>query len=85
MTPSEALADVRGYAGAGRIRLTRHAERRMEDRGLVFRDLRSALVNARQCSALPEERWKVCGPDASGDELTLVVLLEDGVIVVTVF
>jgi hypothetical protein len=85
MTPSEALTEVRGYAGAGRIRLTRHAERRMEDRGVVFRDVRSALMNAGQCSALPEERWKVWGPDTSGDELTLVILLEDGVIVVTMF
>jgi hypothetical protein len=44
-----------------------------------------ALQNAAQCSGLPEDRWKVSGPDASGDELTLVVVLEDGVIVVTVF
>ena len=71
MTPSEALADVRGYAVAGRIRLTRHAERRMEDRSLVFRDLPQGSE-----APLPEERWKVCGPDASGD---------DGVIVVTMF
>jgi len=85
MTAAEALADVRGYAQAGRIQFWHHAERRMEERGVFYRDVQSALQNAVRCSALPEERWKVWGPDASGDELTLVVLLEDGVVVVTLF
>jgi hypothetical protein len=85
MAEKEVLADIRGYARAGRIVVTFHAERRMGERGVSPQDVRSALVNAGRCSALTEERWKVWGPDVSGDELTLVVILEDGVIVVTVF
>lgn len=85
MTPSEALADIRGYAGVGRIVLTFHAEQRMGERGVTARDVRHALVNAGRCNGLPEDRWKVYGADLSGEELVLVVVLEDGVIVVTVF
>ena len=85
MTPSEALVDIRGYAGAGRIVVTFHAGRRMGERGVTFADVRHALTNAGRCSAHPEQRWKAWGPDAAGDELALAVLLEDGVIVVTVF
>ncbi len=85
MTPSEALADMRGYALAGRVVVTFHAGKRMRERGVFAEDVWHALQHAGRCNALPDERWKVWGPDASGDELALVVLLEDGVIVVTVF
>lgn len=71
MTPSEALADVRGYAVAGRIRLTRHAERRMEDRSLMFRDLPQGSEARYRRSG-----GRCVGRTASGD---------DGVIVVTTF
>jgi hypothetical protein len=57
----------------------------MRERGAFREDVWHALENAVQCSALPEGRWKVRGPDTSGEGLTLVILLEDGVIVVTVF
>ena len=30
-------------------------------------------------------KWRVAGPDVSGDELVLVVAIEDSVIVVTLF
>lgn len=46
------LEDIRGFAAAGRIRVTRHGRQRMNERGVTFRDLRHALVNATACKAL---------------------------------
>lgn len=81
MAIPETLADVRGFAAAGRIVVTSHAERRMEERGAASADVRHALVNATGCTAASGGGWKVHGPDLDGAELVLVVLLE-GLIVV---
>lgn len=85
MTPAEALADVRGYATANRIRVDAHALQRMRERGVAFLDLRHALTNATRCTPGERDRWRVEGPDLGGDDLTAIVVLEDGVAVVTVF
>jgi hypothetical protein len=82
---STALADIRGYAAANRIRILRHAWQRMGERGAQYEDVRHALADARRCKAAGQGRWKVTGDDLDGDELTLVVSIEAGVIVVTVF
>lgn len=79
------LASVRGYAAAGRIVLTRHALQRMAQRGVRRGDVRCALEQATSCTANPGGNWRVEGPDLDGDALTLIVAIEDGVIVVTVF
>lgn len=56
----------------------------MNQRGVRFKDLRCALMNAQTCS--PDgERWKVAGADTDGDDLTCIVVIEAGVVVVTVF
>ena len=57
----------------------------MRERGAQFEDVREALVTASKCTADEDEKWKVTGVDRDGDELTLVVALEDGVVVVTLF
>lgn len=85
MTPSEALADVRGYARAGQVRVTFHAKTRMAERGVAAGDLWHALENAERCRAESEERWRVEGPDEEGATLTAIVVIVDGVLVVTVF
>lgn len=82
---AEALARIRGYAGANRIEYSSHARQRMRERGASREDVRSALVTARDCSSQPDERWTVVGEDTLGDELTVVVVIEDGVVVVTLF
>ncbi len=79
-----ALADVRGYASAGRIRYTNHARNRMDERGSSATHVRSALANATKCIA-DAEKWKVTGPDLDGDDLTCAIVIEAGVLVVTVF
>lgn len=86
MDASTALGLVRAYAVAGRIVVTQHAEERMRQRNVKKADLRCALINARGCvSGASADTWKVSGPDTDGDALDVVVALENGVIVVTVF
>jgi hypothetical protein len=86
VTPGEALADIRGYAAANRIRLTGHASLRMQQRGADFRDLRSALMTATACQAQENGAWRVEGGlDRDGDDLTVVAALEQGVVVITLF
>lgn len=48
-------------------------------------DIRGALIRARDCQAQSEDRWLVEGDDMDGDILKAVVVLEDGLIIVTVF
>lgn len=57
----------------------------MMERNVQHGDLRNALVEARDCVAQREGSWRVTGPDLDGDDLTAVVVIEDGLVVVTVF
>ena len=82
---AQALADVRGYALANRIEYGPHAWQRMRERGVFREDVRNALTTAQSCQAEPDDRWKVPGVDTAGDDLTVIVVLEDGVVVVTLF
>jgi hypothetical protein len=84
VTADEALKAVRGLAAAGQVRFTRHARERMYQRNASERDVMNALVKARGCRA-SDGAWKVDGPDLDGDDLTVVVRLEDGVLVITVY
>lgn len=87
MTPAEAeaLRDIRGYAAAGRVEYTRHARQRMGERGVVREDVECALRDATRCESEPQERWRVYGVDRDGVDLVVVVVLEAGVLVVTLF
>jgi hypothetical protein len=81
----EALRDIRGYAAAGRLRYTHHAKQRMLERGMRRDHVRHALACARECRRAEGERWRVTGDDLDGDELTAIVVLAQGVLVVTLF
>jgi hypothetical protein len=87
VTPDEraALQAIQGYAAAGRVQYTRHAEQRMLQRRAVYADVRHALSTATTCRAQATATWRVSGVDRDGDELVCVVALEAGVVVVTVF
>lgn len=87
MTTAEqtVLADIRGYAAANRIILTVHARQRMVERRTRYQELRSILARAATCSALPNERWRVHGVDADGDALDIIVVVQDGLIIITLF
>jgi hypothetical protein len=79
------LQTIRGLASAGRIVVSGHAWQRMAERRVRLADLRAALVGATSCRAEPSERWRVQGPDLDGDDVTVMVVLEGDVVVVTVF
>ena len=78
------LEEIR-RCSAGQIVIAGHARARMGERGVTLGDVRHALSNATACKAQPNGRWRVTGPELDGDELVLVVVLEAGVVVVTVF
>jgi hypothetical protein len=79
------LQQVRGLARANRIVLSAHAAERMRSRRVQYGDVRHALVHAMRASPSEGDRWRVEGPDLDGDDLSVVLVLEDGIIVVTVF
>ena len=86
MTAQEqaALSDIRGYASANRIEFTHHAYQRMAQRRVSVNDVGEALRNANDCRC-NDGSWRVSGPDLDGENLRLIVVLEDGVVVVTVY
>jgi hypothetical protein len=85
VTAAQALEAVRGYAAANRYVISAHAMTRMRQRNVTPGDVHHALCNARTCRAVEDDKWRVTGPDRDGDDLDLVVAIEDGVVVVTVF
>jgi len=70
---------------AGRFEIDEHAYLRMQQRNVRMADLRCALTKAFRCCLQNNERWKVDGPDLDGDELTAIVVIEDGLIIVTIY
>jgi hypothetical protein len=86
MTSDEALQAVKGFARANRIFLTTHAHVRMAERGARYADVQHALANAaRVKNDGAPDKWKAFGEDLDGDELVCVVVIEDGLAVVTLY
>lgn len=85
MTPAEALRLIQGYAAAGRLRFTAHAEQRMDTRNVTRGDVRRAIASAAEARPTEAETWRLDGADLDGDPLAVVCALRDGVVVVTVF
>ena len=86
MTPAEALDAIRGHAAANRIETKVHARQRMRERNVSHADLRHALMTAARCRLQPaNQRWRVDGADLDGDELTVIVVIDGGAVVVTLF
>ena len=58
----------------------------MAERGAQYEDVHHALTTAQSCKAAADpERWKVFSADRDGDELILLVVIDGGVVVVTVY
>ena len=88
MDSAEALRVVRGLAKANRIRLTAHADREAAECGASRRHIRCALVHAKSIRASGPGRasdWTVAGPDLDGDDLELALIIEDGLLIITVY
>lgn len=84
-TPAAALGEIRRYATQGRIVVSSHARKRMNERGATREDIRHALCVAKQCRASPDGRgrWEVPSADDDGQPLLVVVVIESGVLVVS--
>jgi len=82
---ARALEEIRGLARANRVVFTRHALEEMGEARATENDVLHALREATACRASERDRWRVEGKDLDGDDLTVVVVIEDGVVVVTVF
>jgi hypothetical protein len=81
-----ALALIREFASAFRILFTEHARARMTLRHIGADDVREALLTATSCASQGKPKWAVVGGhDTDVDELTVIVLLLDGVVVVTAY
>jgi hypothetical protein len=79
------LDEIRRCVVLGDLAYTRHARQRMRQRAIAEGDVACALLGARLAAAAPEGRWKITGPDLEGDDLAVVVAIDVGVVVVTVY
>jgi hypothetical protein len=85
MNAAEALRDIQGYAAANRVRFSRHAYDEMREAGATEEDVVHALAYATRCRpGNVRGRWKATGPDLDGKPLDVVVVVQDGLFVVTV-
>jgi hypothetical protein len=76
---------ARGYARAHRVRFSGHARRETREAGACEEDVVCVLANAHRCRAANVAgRWKLTGPDLEEEDLDVVVVFEDGVVVITV-
>lgn len=57
----------------------------MGERGASVEDVRAALMDAQSCEAASDDRWRIEGPDLDGDDVEMIVVVEDDVVVVTLF
>lgn len=88
MDSAEALRVIRGLAKANRVRFTAHAAREAVECGATRDDVRCALANATRVRASGRDRasdWTAIGPDKDGDDLEVALILEDGILVITVY
>jgi hypothetical protein len=87
VNPTAALNEIRRYAVQNRIRYSHHAYDRMDERGATREDVRHALCVAKSCHVSDDGpgRWVVPGVDQVGDRLVVVVVIESGALVVSLF
>ncbi len=87
-TPQQVLEHIRLAAQLNRFGLSDHClNERMPERGVTVGDIRSAMKTATSATHQPEnDRWRLAGGvDREGLPLTVIVVLVNGVLVVTVF
>lgn len=86
MTERQMLELVRSLTRANRWEVDQyHGQSRMQQRGVSFADVEHALLNATQCRVQDNGRWKLVSCDLDGDDLTLIAVVDDEVLVITLF
>lgn len=83
--PADALANIRGYARAGRVEFTDHAVKRARQGRVRIGEIVQALAYAYECRLEEGEKWRALCRDQDGDLLEAIVVIEDGLLVVTLF
>ena len=85
-TPREALDAVNEAGKTGRFFVTPHANQEAKECSASRYDIQEALRTACEAKHQPEnDRWRLVGKDLDGDDLTVVIAFDAGVVVVTVF
>jgi hypothetical protein len=85
MNAAEALKLIQAAGRTGGFWIEGHARQRMAQRGARVADIQHGLSVARSCKLQDNGRWKVPTEDLDGDDLTLIVALDNGVVIVTLF
>lgn len=85
MNPTRALKRIRDLARNGDYVITAYCAARMWQRSISRVDVVAVLTRSRRCFAQENGRWKLEGVDMSGDPLVVIVEIQDGVVVVTVY
>ncbi|HEX7670147.1 MAG TPA: DUF4258 domain-containing protein [Polyangiaceae bacterium] len=86
MTSVQALAEARRAGVTGRFYVVAHARDRQRQRGMQRADIQEGLRTAIRADAQENHRWRLFGGrDLGGDNLTLIVVFENGVVVITVY
>jgi hypothetical protein len=62
-----------------------HAPQRMNERRIMRNDIQTAARNYTDCYKQKNGRWRVIGPDADREEITIIVKFNNGTTVVTVY
>lgn len=80
------LAECHLAGTSGRYIYADHALDQMSRRNVTRGDVRSALGSATVATFQADNgRWRITGTDRDGDSLSLAVVFENGIVVVTVF
>lgn len=85
MNETELLEKIRRLAAIYRVVFTRHARLRMGERTVSREDVRKVLCEAARADPLDGHKRRISGQDLDGDDLTVIAVVDDDVIVVTVF
>lgn len=84
MTPIEALEQAQTLFRTGNYIIEDHAWARMRERRVSMKDIRTAILQASNCSKGYQGRWLIEGADNEGDSLTIVVSIKENLIIITV-
>ena len=86
-SPAEVLSMARTAGQLRRFRTAEpHVRQRLSERGATIKCLCRSLQTAKKATLQDNGRWRLDGGvDSDGEELSLIVELRDGVLVVTLF
>ena len=86
MPSADVLKEIHRLVQGNRYEISAHAAKRAIERGAGERDIVSALITATRATWQEQHQtWNVEGEDTDGDPLTVAVVIEAYLVVVTLF